>query len=77
MIPGFVLAKVIQRTLVMRKFHGMQKLLSILKNKFVKWVRDPSSKVPSSVALSKESITAVDIHFFTDAIIVASSEVVH
>ena len=49
----------------------------LIKNKFVKWVRDPSSKVPRSVALSKESITAVDIHLFSDASIVASSEVVH
>ena len=49
----------------------------LIKNKFVKWVRDPASKVPRSVALSKKSITAVDIHLFSDASIVASSEVVH
>ena len=48
----------------------MQNPLSILKNKFAKWVRDPRSsknEIPKSVALNKESITAVDLQVFDDA----------
>ena len=51
-----------------------------LKNKFVKWMRETSSlknEIPRSVALNKESITAVDLHVFGDASIVASCAVVY
>ena len=51
-----------------------------LKNKFVKWMRDTSSlknEIPRSLALNKESITAVDLHVFGDASIVASCAVVY
>ena len=51
-----------------------------LKNKFVKWMRDTSglkNEIPRSVALNKESITAVDLHVFGDASIVASCAVVY
>ena len=46
-----------------------------LKNKFVKWMRETSSlknEIPRSVALNKESITAVDLHVFVDVSTVAS-----
>ena len=46
-----------------------------LKNKFVKWVRDISSlknEITRSIALNKDSITAVDLRVFCDAGIAAS-----
>ena len=49
-------------------------------SKFVKWVSDVSNlknEMPRSVALNKESITAIDRHFFGDTDIVASCAVVH
>ena len=51
-----------------------------LKNKLVTWVRDTSrfkNEILSSVALNKESTTAVDFHVFGDARIVASCAVVY
>ena len=46
----------------------------------MKWLRDiPSlkNKISRSVALNKESITAVDLHAFGDVSIVASCAVVY
>ena len=46
----------------------------------MKWVKDISSlknEIIRSVPLNKESITAVDLHFFVDNSIVASCAVVY
>ena len=46
----------------------------------MKWVRDISSlknEILRSVPLNKESITAVDLHFFVDNSIVVSCAVVY
>ena len=64
-----VLGKVIYNKLCDEKIPWDAEAPELLKNKFVKCVR--------SVALNKESITAVDLHIFGNAIIVASCAVVY
>ena len=78
--PCHVLGKVIFSELCDEKIPWYAKAPECLKNKYVKWVRDTSSlknEIPRSVALNKESITAVDLYVFGDASAVASFAVFH
>ena len=75
-----VLEKVIYRELCDEKIPWDTKAPEYLKKIIVKWMRDTSSlnnELPRSVALNKESITAVDLHVFGNASIVASCAVVY
>ena len=68
-----VLGKVIYSELCDEKIPWNTEAPEHPKNRFVKWVRDTLR----SVALNKESITAVDLHVFGDASIVSSCAVVY
>ena len=51
-----------------------------LKKKIEKWVRDINSmktELPRSVPFAQDSVTAIDLHVFADASIVANCEAVY
>ena len=78
--PFHVLEKVIYSKLCDKKIPWDAEAPEHLKNKFVKWMRDTlnlKNEIPRSVALNKESITAVDFHVFGDASMVASCAVIY
>ena len=78
--PYHVLGKVIYSELYDEKIPWDAEAPKHLKNKFVKWMRGTLSfktEIPRSVAPNKESITAVDVHVFGDASIVATCAVVY
>ena len=80
LFPCHVLRTGIYSKLCDEKLPGDAEVSEHLKNKFLKLVKDMSSiknKIPRSVTLNKESITALDLHIFGDTSIVASYAVVY
>ena len=80
LFPCHVLRNGIYSKLCDEKLSGDAEVSEHLKNKFLKLVKDMTSiknKIPRSVTLNKESITALDLHIFGDTSIVASYAVVY
>ena len=78
--PCHVLGKVIYNELCDEKIPWDAGAPEHLNHKFIKWVRDTSclkNEIRRSVALNKESITAIDLHVFGDASIFESCTVVY
>ena len=79
-LASHIIGKLIYHELCDLKIPWDEEIPDILKRKIKKWVQDICSNkiaLPRAIPLKLESVTAIDLHMFGDASILANRAAVH